>query len=116
MRSIWIKALSLPVAVMVWWVSTGDRRQVVEPEVPQVEVPQVLEWATPGWLVRSNEFDGAPGDLYPRFLAFYFGSAFVAIVIVIVAAVVLFSSGMLEQFEDAGSAAPPAAPPADPPR
>ena len=68
MRSIWIKALSLPVAVMVWWVSTGDRRQVVEPEVPQVEVPQVevpqvLEWATPGWLVRSNEFDGAPGDL-----------------------------------------------------
>jgi outer membrane protein assembly factor BamB len=63
MRSIWIKALSLPVAVMVWWVSTGDRRQVAEPEVPQVEVPQVLESATPGWLVRSNEFDGAPGDL-----------------------------------------------------
>jgi len=49
---------------------------------------------------RAN-FDGAPGDLYPRFLAFYFGSAFVAIVIVIVAAVVLFSSGMLEQLEEA---------------
>lgn len=58
MRSIWLWTLSLPVALLVWWVSTGDRREAVEPEAPQAVQP-----GGPAFWVRTNEFDGAPGDL-----------------------------------------------------
>lgn len=58
MKSIWIKVLSLPAAVLVWWVSTGDRREAVA-----TEVPQALQAGAPAWLIRRNEYDGAPGDL-----------------------------------------------------
>jgi uncharacterized membrane protein YjgN (DUF898 family) len=48
----------------------------------------------------KTDFDGAPGDIYPRFLAFYLGSAFMAVVIIIIAIAVVASSGMFDEFRD----------------
>ncbi len=59
MKSILIWTLSLPAALLVWWVSTGDRREAVVPEVPAV----LQSAAGPARVDRTNEFDGSPGDL-----------------------------------------------------
>ena len=58
MRSIWIGAWSLPAALLVWWVSTGVRREAVVREVPQA-----LQAGSPAWMGRTYEFDGSPGGL-----------------------------------------------------
>ncbi len=58
MKSIWIWMLSLPAALLVWWVSTGDR-----PEAAAQEAPQAFQTGNPARLGRTNEFDGSPGDL-----------------------------------------------------
>lgn len=59
MKSIWIWVLSLPAALLVWWVATGDRREAVAQEAPEA-----VQAATgPARMNRANDFDGAPGDL-----------------------------------------------------
>lgn len=58
MRSIWIGALSLPLALVVWWVSMREGR---ESEAPQA--PQARQVVGPAPLGIAHEFDGAPGDL-----------------------------------------------------
>lgn len=58
MKSIWIWVLSLPAALLVWWVTTGDPRETVAPEA--VQVPPA---SSPARVGRANEFDGSPGDL-----------------------------------------------------
>ena len=58
MKSIWIWALSLPAALAVWWVSTGDRREAEAPEAPQAS-----RTGSPTRADRTSEFDGSPGDL-----------------------------------------------------
>ncbi|MBN8212420.1 MAG: PQQ-binding-like beta-propeller repeat protein [Xanthomonadales bacterium] len=58
MKSIWFWLLSLPVALLVWWVSVGDRRVVVARETPQA-----LQPGRQAGVGRANEFDGPPGDL-----------------------------------------------------
>ena len=57
MRSIWIWLLSLPAALLVWWMSSGDREAVVQ---ETVQAPQV---GSPVRVDRANDFDGSPGDL-----------------------------------------------------
>ena len=62
MKSIWFWLLSLPVALLVWWVSVGDRvgdRRVIVAR----ETPQALQTDRPARVDRANEFDGPPGDL-----------------------------------------------------
>lgn len=59
MKSIWIWTLSLPAALLVWWVSTGDRREAAAQEVPEAAQAS----AGPARVDRANEFDGSPGDL-----------------------------------------------------
>lgn len=46
-----------------------------------------------------TEFDGAPGDLYPRYLAFYFGSAFLGLIIGGLIIAVLVGMGIFEDIE-----------------
>ena len=59
MKSILIWSLSLPAALLVWWVSTGDRREAVVPQAPAI----LQSAAGPARVDRANEFDGSPGDL-----------------------------------------------------
>ncbi len=59
MKSIWIWALSLPAALLVWWVFTGDRREAAQQEAPQA----VQTTSDPARVDRANDFDGSPGDL-----------------------------------------------------
>ncbi len=59
MKSIWIWVLSLPAALLVWWVATGDRREAVARETPQA----VQTTGGQTQVDRANEFDGSPGDL-----------------------------------------------------
>lgn len=58
MKSVWVGAWALPVALLVWWVSTEDRGETEAPEAPQVFLA-----SSPALPVRKNEFDGSPGDL-----------------------------------------------------
>ena len=58
MKSIWIAVLSLPAALLMWWVSSGDRREAAVPETAQAAQAQ-----SPPRGGRTNEFDGSPGDL-----------------------------------------------------
>ena len=59
MKSIRIWTLSLPAALLVWWVSTGDRREAATQDAPATAQAA----AGPAWVGRTNEFDGSPGDL-----------------------------------------------------
>lgn len=58
MRTIWIGAWSVPMALLMWWVSTEVRRDAVE-----TEAPQAVQTSAPPGPGLTNEFDGAPGDL-----------------------------------------------------
>ncbi|NOT87057.1 MAG: PQQ-binding-like beta-propeller repeat protein [Lysobacter sp.] len=58
MKSIWFWLLSLSVALLVWWVSVGGRRETVAQETTPA-----LRAASPMLTRRTNEFDGPPGDL-----------------------------------------------------
>lgn len=46
-----------------------------------------------------TQFDGAPGDLYPRYLAFYFGSAFLGVIVGGIIIAVLVSIGIFDDIE-----------------
>lgn len=46
------------------------------------------------------DFDGAPGDLYPRFLGFYFGSALVAVAILVIGGIIVAASGLFYDFQE----------------
>lgn len=50
---------------------------------------------------RAN-FDASPGDLYPRYLAFYFGSAFLGVIVAALIIGVLASIGLFNDFETLG--------------
>jgi outer membrane protein assembly factor BamB len=58
MKSIWIWVLSLPAALLVWWVSTGGRHETVVQKTAQA-----VQAVSPARVRRVNEFDGPPGDL-----------------------------------------------------
>ncbi|MGE0153431.1 MAG: YjgN family protein [Reyranellaceae bacterium] len=51
-----------------------------------------------------TDFDGAPGDLYPRFLAFFFGSIFLGLIVIGGVVAVLAGFGLFEDFERLGEA------------
>ena len=57
MKSIWLWILSLPVALLVWWLSMDRRETVVQ------EPPPTLQASRAVLVSRSYETNGAPGDL-----------------------------------------------------
>lgn len=58
MKSIWFWMSTLSLALLVWWVSTSERRQAaVRPST------QSLQTVGPAQANRADEFDGPPGDL-----------------------------------------------------
>ena len=59
MKSIWIWTLSLPAALLMWWVAMSDRHEAVAPGAPQA----LEATGNPTRAGRANEFDGSPGDL-----------------------------------------------------
>ena len=60
MKSIWIGAWSVPVALLLWWVSADDREVAEAPEVRYV-----VQTGSPTGPGLTNEFDGAPGTWRP---------------------------------------------------
>ena len=58
MKSIWIGAWSLPLALLVWWVSGDDRREDTEREAPQIVVA-----TGPVRVADTGGAGGSPGDL-----------------------------------------------------
>ena len=57
MKSIWFWILSLPVALLVWWLSMDRREAVVQEPTPTLHASRAV------LVSRSYQTNGAPGDL-----------------------------------------------------